>query len=134
MRIVVGLLFACHGAQKLLAWFPKPGRAATPLDAWSTVGGAIELVGGLLIAVGLFTWLAAFIASGMMAVAYFKFHFPQAFMPIQNGGELAVVYCFVFLYMFFRGSGPLSVDSLIFGRGNPAPDEVGGPMRTGRTL
>lgn len=133
MRIIVGLLFACHGAQKLLGWFPNPKRPAGPLDAWTTVGGVIELGGGLLIAVGLFTVVAAFLASGMMAVAYFMFHFPGGFFPLQNGGESAVIYCFVFLYIFFRGAGPLSLDSMLWGR-NVAPDAVGGPMRTGRDL
>ena len=133
LRIIVGLLFACHGAQKLFGWFPNPKRPAGPLDAWTTIGGAIELGGGLLIAFGLLTMVAAFLASGMMAVAYFKFHFPSGFFPLQNGGELAVLYCFVFLYIFTRGGGLWSLDSMIWGRA-VAPDAIGGPMRTGRDL
>jgi len=131
MRIVVGLLFACHGGQKILG-FP-PVQKAMQLDTLGTIGGYIELIGGLLIALGLFTRAAAFIASGMMAVAYFMAHASGGFFPIINRGELAVVYCFVFLYIFFRGSGPLSLDSMIWGRTTP-PDAVGGPMRTGREL
>jgi putative oxidoreductase len=79
------------------------------------LAGLIELVGGLLIAIGLFTSWAAFIASGEMAVAYFKVHFPQGFWPVQNQGELAVLYCFVFLYMAARGGGRYSVDASMRG-------------------
>lgn len=110
MRIVVGLLFACHGAQKLFAMFGGKGGATGMV----LVGGIIELVGGFLIALGLLTRPAAFLSSGMMAVAYFGWHAGGGFFPIVNKGELAVVYCFVFLYMFFRGSGPLALDNLIF--------------------
>lgn len=131
MRIIVGLLFACHGAQKLFGMFGGKGGA----QGMMLVGGVIELAGGILIALGLLTRPAAFLSSGMMAVAYFMAHAGNGFMPIVNKGELAVIYCFVFLYMFFRGAGPLSLDSIIFGgRSGTAPDEVGGPMRTGRPL
>ena len=101
LRIVAGLLFACHGAQKLLGWFGGQ-QATAPL---MIAAGAIELVGGLLIALGLFTGIAAFIASGEMAVAYFKSHAPSGPVPLQNHGELAVLYCFLFLYMAARGGG-----------------------------
>lgn len=131
MRIIVGLLFACHGGQKILGFPPVQKQMA--LDTLGMVGGYIELIGGFLIALGLFTRPAAFIASGMMAVAYFMVHAKGGFFPIVNRGEPAVVYCFVFLYMFFRGSGPLSLDALIWGR-TVAPDSIGGPMRTGRDL
>ncbi len=81
------------------------------------LGGAIELVGGFLIAFGLLTRPAAFLSSGMMAVGYFMAHAPQGSLPIINKGELAVLYCFLFLYMFFRGPGPFALDNLIFKRG-----------------
>ena len=94
--------------------------------------GIIELVGGFLIALGLFTRPAAFLSSGTMAVAYFMAHAPQGWHPVVNKGEPAVVYCFLFLYMFFRGAGPLSLDSLIGGRTGSDPDVVRGPIRHGR--
>ena len=112
MRLIVGLLFACHGGQKILG-FP-PVAKAMQLDTLGTVGGYIELVGGLLIALGLFTHFAAFIASGMMAVAYFMVHSKGGFFPIINRGELAVAYCFIFLYIFLYGGGKLSLDALIW--------------------
>lgn len=102
MRIIVGLAFACHGAQKLFGAF---GRTAVPLYSQIGAAGAIEFFGGLLVALGLLTGYAAFIASGQMAVAYFTAHFPKGFWPIQNGGELAVLYCFIFLYIATQGSG-----------------------------
>src|SRR3954463_468008 len=115
MRIVAGLLFACHGGQKILG-FP-PVAKAMQIDTMWMVGGYIELIGGFMIALGLFTCLAAFIASGMMAVAYFMVHFKGGFFPIINRGEAAVLYCFIFLFMVFYGSGRLSLDALIFKRG-----------------
>jgi len=124
LRIVTGFLFLWHGSQKLLGYPPQqmPPGATPPagIDALTAVGGTIELVGGFLIMIGLFTGFAAFIASGMMAVAYFMVHFStSAFLPIVNKGELAVVYCFVFLYIASRGSGVWSVESLFRGsRGN----------------
>ncbi len=131
MRLVLGLMFACHGAQKLFGMFGGKGGA----QGMMLVGGIIELGCGLLIALGLLTRPAAFLASGMMAVAYFMAHFPGGFLPIVNKGELAVVYCFAFLYIFFRGGGLLSLDSMIWGNDRGiAADEVGGPMRTGRSL
>lgn len=111
MRIVVGALFACHGAQKLFGALGGQKQSALLF----VVGGIIEFFGGLLVAVGLFASYAAFIASGQMAYAFFTQHYPRGFWPIQNGGELAVLYCFVFLYIASRGAGILSVASL-FGR------------------
>jgi putative oxidoreductase len=106
LRIVAGLLFACHGAQKLLGVL---GGTQVPMLSQYWVAGVIELVGGLMIAVGFFASLAAFIASGEMAVAYFQSHAPKGPWPINNGGELAVLYCFLFLYIAARGNGTLSV-------------------------
>ena len=112
MRIIVGLLFLCHGLQKVFGFFGglDGNGAAAPLLSLMGIAGLIELIAGALIAVGLFTTRAAFIASGQMAVAYFIGHFPMGFWPIQNNGVQAVLYCFVFLYMATRGAGIWSVD------------------------
>ena len=120
MRIVVGLLFFCHGLQKVFGLFGGVNGAAAPLLSLLGIAGLIELVTGALIAVGFAAGTAAFIASGQMAVAYFAGHFPAGSWPIQNDGELAVLYCFVFLYMATRGSGIWSVDSARTGeKGEP---------------
>ncbi|HYE85085.1 MAG TPA: DoxX family protein [Vicinamibacterales bacterium] len=110
MRIAVGFLFFQHGLPKLFGGF---GRSA-PAELMSQMGlaGIIEVIGGAMIALGLFTSPVAFIASGEMAVAYFQAHAPRGFWPIQNGGELAAVYCFVFLYFAAVGSGKLSIDAI----------------------
>ncbi len=113
LRIVAGLMFAMHGSQKLLGW--PPGGPAT-LSPLMRLGGIIELVGGLLIAIGLFTRVAAFFSSGEMAVAYFMAHAPHGFVPLQNRGELAVVYCFLWLFVAMHGAGVWSVESLIQSR------------------
>jgi putative oxidoreductase len=110
MRLVAGGLFACHGAQKLFGLLGGKAVTGTPK---MLAAGIIELGGGALIALGLFTVVAAFIASGEMAVAYFTVHAKAGFWPIMNGGELAVLYCFVFLFIVWQGSGPLSLDRLI---------------------
>jgi len=109
MRIVVGLLFACHGAQKLFGALGGQRQLSNPL---LLTAGIIEFFGGGLVCIGLRAGGAAFLASGLMAVAYFMAHAPGGFWPIVNKGELAVVYCFVFLYIASRGSGRLSVDGL----------------------
>jgi putative oxidoreductase len=108
-RIVAGLLFASHGAQKLFAVFGGPAATGKPL---LLTAGVIELVGGLLVAVGLFARPAAFVASGEMAVAYFMAHAPGGFWPIVNKGEPAVFYCFAFLFIAAHGAGIWSLDSL----------------------
>jgi putative oxidoreductase len=107
LRIVAGLLFACHGAQKL---FGVLGGQRVPLASQFGAAGVIEVVGGLLIAIGLLTSIAAIIAAAEMAVAYFQVHAPGGLWPIQNRGELAVLYCFVFLYIATRGAGMFGVD------------------------
>ena len=111
LRIIAGLMFAMHGSQKLLA---RPGGSASmPLASLMGVAGVVELIGGLMIAVGFFTSCAAFIASGEMAVAYFKAHAPQGAFPLLNRGELAVLYCFLFLYIAAQGAGGWSLDAMI---------------------
>ncbi len=111
LRIVTGALFACHGIQKV---FGILGREHAPDGTQMWLGAIIELVAGTAIALGFFTSWAAFLASGQMAVAYAQFHwkfaFDERFFPVVNKGELAVLYCFVFLYIACRGSGPWSVD------------------------
>jgi putative oxidoreductase len=113
LRFVSGFMFMCHGAQKLFGAFGGQAHTGDPL---MLTAGIIEFVGSILIALGLFTGPAAFIASGEMAVAYFKAHAPGGTWPIQNHGELAVLYCFLFLYMAARGSGRYSVDGAVRGR------------------
>jgi putative oxidoreductase len=115
LRIVSGLLFICPGALKILGWFGgmPAGFALTPL---LRAAGWIELVGGTLILIGLFTRPAAFICSGEMCFAYFIGHFPKGFWPVQNHGEPAVLFCFIFLFLSAAGAGPLSLDGLIAAR------------------
>jgi putative oxidoreductase len=106
-RILVGLMFTMHGTVKLFAF---PSGSPVAFGAWPAWwAGALEIVLGLLITIGLATRAAAFIASGMMAVAYFWMHFPDGFWPIGNGGEPAVLYCFIFLLLVFTGPGALTV-------------------------
>jgi putative oxidoreductase len=115
LRILCGTLLAFHGAQKLFGLFAK--KAGPEMFSQMWFGGIIELVGGLFVAFGLFTRPAAFLTSGMMAVAYIQFHWQGAlgssFFPIVNGGELAVVYCFAFLMFCARGAGPISIDRML---------------------
>ena len=116
MRLFVGLMFACHGAQLVLGKFGGMPGSEKPM---MVVGGWIQLIGGLLIAFGLLTRLAAFISSGEMAVAYFMIHVGNAptpaakLFPIVNHGELAAIYCWVFLFIFFYGAGRWSIDAMI---------------------
>ncbi|MBC6992342.1 DoxX family protein [Hymenobacter sp. BT491] len=110
LRLVAGLLFALHGSQKLLG-FPGDGHPV-PLGSLMGVAGIIELVGGLLIMVGLFARPAAFLASGEMAVAYFMAHFPQSPWPAVNHGEPAILFCFLFLLIAAAGAGVWSLDGL----------------------
>ena len=109
MRFVVGLMFACHGLDKIFGIFAGKTEALPPL---MMAGGWIEIICGFLVAFGLLTRVAAFVASGEMAVAFFMMHAKTSFIPYVNKGELAVVYCFVFFYIFLRGAGSLSLDTI----------------------
>jgi len=115
LRIVAGFTFSEHGMQKILGAFGGMNGHGAKVSYISLFGlaGGLELIGGLLLILGLFTSPVAFILCGEMAVAYFRAHFPHGFFPIVNHGELAVVYCFVFLYLFTAGAGPISLDSLV---------------------
>jgi putative oxidoreductase len=109
LRIVVGLLFLEHGLSKFFA-FPVP-FPVHPLPPLLVAAGVVECVAGVLITIGLFTRLAAFLASGEMAIAYWMMHFPQGFWPLANKGEAAIMFCFVFLYIAAAGPGAWSIDS-----------------------
>ncbi len=128
LRVMAGLMFMQHGAQKLFGALggvgPEGGSA--PLMSLMGLAGVLEFFGGLLVAFGLFTRPVAFVLAGQMAFAYFMAHFPQGFWPILNRGELAALYCFVFLYVSARGPGRYSLDAMI-GRGRGAPEA---PART----
>ena len=115
LRVIVGFTFSLHGMQKLLGFFGGMGGkgGTVPFGSLLWFAGGLELIGGLLIFLGLFTSPVAFILSGEMAVAYFRAHFPRGVNPLLNHGELAVLYCFIFLYLCIAGAGPLSLDSLI---------------------
>jgi len=110
VRIIVGLLFLEHGLSKFLG-FPVP-FPVQPLPPLLVAAGVVECAAGILVTLGLFTRLAAFVASGEMAAAYFIQHFPQGFWPIANKGEAAVLFCFVFLYIAAAGPGAWSLDSM----------------------
>ncbi len=114
LRIITGFLFIAHGYQKLFG-DPPGGPPFTGLFTEMGIAGLLEFVGGILILVGFLTRPVAFILCGQMAVAYFKQHAKGGFLPLVNKGELAVLYCFVFLYFVFAGGGPWSLDAL-FGR------------------
>ncbi|HSP95056.1 MAG TPA: DoxX family protein [Thermoanaerobaculia bacterium] len=120
LRIVAGLLFVCPGGLKLFGWFGgmPAGARLTPL---LILAGVIEVFGGALITLGLFTRPVAFVASGEMAVAYFKGHFPMGFWPILNQGQPAVLFCFIFLFLWTNGPGPFSLDHVIRRRRSSLP-------------
>ncbi len=111
LRFFAGFLMLWHGSQKLFN-FPASEYGAAK-DAFMIFAGVLEFGGGLLIALGLFTRWSAFLLSGTMAVAYWTAHGTKAFLPIENKGELAVLYCFVYLYLFFAGGGSWSLDNLL---------------------
>ncbi len=110
LRIVAALIFMEHGTQKLLAFPAPPPNGQPPLASIYGVGGVMELVGGLLILFGLFTRPVAFLLAGEMAAAYWFFHAPRNFFPVLNGGDAAILYCFVFLYLAAAGPGAWSLD------------------------
>jgi putative oxidoreductase len=133
LRIVAALLFLQHGGQKLLGWFG--GFPGGHLDTLMLVAGCIELIGGALLLLGLLTRPVAFLASGEMAVAYFKAHFPHGVWPLENHGESPVLYCFLWLYFAASGPGPWSLDALIArarhrSRPHPSSHEEPLPART----
>ena len=113
LRIITGFLFLAHGSQKLFGFPPSERPGAPTLLSLVGVAGVLEFIGGLLILFGLFTRPVAFILSGQMAVAYFMAHAPRGFWPVVNQGELAVLYCFVFLYLAAAGGGPWSLDAVL---------------------
>jgi putative oxidoreductase len=118
LRVVAGLLFAFHGAQKLFGMFDGTAR---PLASLMGLAGIIEFAGGVLVMIGFLAGLVAFIASGQMAAAYFLSHAPRGGWPIQNDGELAALFCFVFLFIAARGAGIWSVDAALFRRSRSVP-------------
>lgn len=121
LRVVSGLLFLQHGLQKVVHFPPPPPGAAAKAAAaapqlakiLSPAAGPIELVGGILIIIGLFSRVVAFVCAGEMAFAYFLAHAPRGFYPVLNGGDAAILYCFVFFYLVFAGPGPISIDALL---------------------
>jgi len=132
LRLVVGLLFIQVGGLKLFGWFGGMPPGTPPLKLMSQVGigGMLEVVGGALVMLGLFTRPVAFILSGEMAVAYWQFHAPNGTWPVQNQGHPAVLFCFIFLFMAAAGAGDYSLDALIRRRrtGQPMPSPApGGP-------
>jgi putative oxidoreductase len=119
LRVITGALFMQHGAQKLFGLLVDPSRpwgGAPPVFSQFWFAGVLETFGGLLIVLGLFTRPVAFLLAGEMAVAYFQMHAPRAFWPLLNGGEIVVMFCFVYLYLFATGAGPLSVDAALGAR------------------
>jgi putative oxidoreductase len=119
LRAIAGLLFMQHGLQKLFGLLLDPSRpwsGPPPVLSQMWIAGVLELFGGFLIALGLFTRPVAFLLSGEMAVAYFQAHAPRGFFPVMNRGEVVVLFCFVFFYLFATGPGPYSLDAVLRGR------------------
>lgn len=116
LRIVAGVLFLAHGVVKLFGFPPDAQPGVQQLTSLMGIGGLLELVLGGLIALGLFTRPAAFVAAGEMAVAYWMFHAPRSFYPVVNQGDAAILYCFLFLYLVARGPGAFSVEGARSGR------------------
>ncbi|WP_431305272.1 DoxX family protein [Sediminicoccus sp. BL-A-41-H5] len=110
LRIVAGLLFFLHGPQKLIGFPPSP-RPAPELFSMLGAAATLEVIGGALLIIGLFTRPVAFVMSGLMAFAYFIAHAPRSFWPTSNGGDAAILFCFLFLYLVFAGPGPWSLDA-----------------------
>jgi len=126
LRIIIGLLYMEHGLAKILDFPHQPNHAPYALFTLNPgLQGLLELVGGLLLALGLLTRTVAFVLAGNMAVAYFMVHAPRGFFPLLNGGELAIVYCFIFLYFWLAGGGEWSLDRLRA----PASASIASPSR-----
>lgn len=121
LRIIAAFFLIPHGAQKLFGFLAAPNSNRPPMFGQMWIGGVLEFFGGLLLLFGLFTRPVAFILSGMMAVAYFQMHAPQGFWPLQNRGELAALYCFLFLFLAVAGGGEWSLDYLLRGRRAATP-------------
>ena len=115
LRIVTALLFIEHGTMKLFGW-PSSGEAGGSLSTLSLIAGILEVFGGVAVLLGFFTRPIAFLLSGQMAVAYWMAHAPQSFFPALNGGDAAILFCFIFLYFFFAGPGAWSMDAKRAGR------------------
>ncbi|MFI0979141.1 DoxX family protein [Streptomyces sp. NPDC021093] len=131
-RVVTGLLFACHGAASLFGVLGGAGGtgATVAAGAWpSWYAAVIQLVGGVLVALGLFTRTSALISSGSMAYAYFVVHQPEALWPMQNGGEASAMFCWTFLLLVFTGPGAAAVDGLLTARRGQQPGTVQGKQR-----
>ena len=130
-RIVAGVMFLTAGTMKIFGYPANPMPNMPPIEPWTQIwiGGWMEVIGGLLILLGLFTRPTAFILAGEMAVAYFQFHQPTAFWPTQNGGVAAVMYCFFFLYLVFAGAGEWSLDAMI---ARSRRGEAASPLRAAR--
>ena len=130
LRVVTGALFMQHGVQKLFGLLLDPSRpwsGAPAMFSQFWFAGVLETFGGFLIVIGLLTRPVAFLLSGEMAVAYFQAHAPRAFWPILNGGEVVVLFCFVFLYLFAVGAGPFSIDALLRSRRSAQADARAAP-------
>ena len=113
MRILIGVMFLCHGLQKAVGAFGGVNGAPAPLFSLIGIAGWLEVILGLMIALGVFTELAAFLASGEMAFAYFIGHFSRGFFPLLNGGTAAILFCFACLYLSTSGGGPISLDAML---------------------
>ena len=127
LRIVASLIFLLHGASKILG-FPSSGMPSPPVGSLFWVGGLLELVGGLLLLVGLFSRPVAFVLSGEMAVAYWMVHAPQSTYPMVNGGDAAILYCFVFLLIAAAGPGPWSLDASMRRKNVVVTEDAGEPV------
>jgi putative oxidoreductase len=130
LRIVAGFLFLLHGTTKLFA-FPAgmgPDNTTAPLWSQSWIGGGLELVGGVLMMLGLFTRPVAFVLAGEMAVAYFQFHAPRGFWPTLNRGEAAALFCFIWLFFAAAGAGPWSLDALLSRGRRHVPEHQDAPQ------
>jgi putative oxidoreductase len=114
LRLMAGLLFFEHGMAKLFGFPPHGAMPVFPEIEF--FAGSVELIGGGLLTVGLFTRVAALLTSGEMAIGYFLDHFPKSFFPLLNGGDAAVLYCFIFFYLIFAGGGAISLDALLWRR------------------